>query len=64
MQEKTQTQLRIEKEKRPITFWLSERDKDDFVHFAERFGGMSAVLVRLVLDFNEEQRRKESKRKD
>ena len=61
MQEKTQTQQRLEKEKRPITIWLSERDKDEFLRNADRFGGMSAVLVRLVLEFKDEQRRKEKR---
>ena len=53
--------LMEELKKVSITFWLDPRDKAEFAKYSDRHGGMTAVLIRLVLEFNEEQRRKEKR---
>lgn len=47
-----------------ITFWLDPRDKAEFSRLSDRHGGMTAVLIRMLLEFNENERIKAEKRND
>ncbi len=44
-----------------VTFLMSAEDKEEFKRLSKRHGGMTAVIIRLILQFIKEEKQEREK---